>query len=186
MRTGTEPLLTTDDLIAIPEDNYIYELIAGKIYKSDWPFVSHQTVIGNLIMVLSKYYYENRVGQFWPSLGVVFSKYDSVIPDIAFVRAERLAEIVGEEYIAGAPDLVIEVLTPGAEYEDRDRIIKRQLYGKFGVKEYWIVDYQARNIELYLLEGQSLKLNAFYNEQDQLTSSVLSGFRCKVEDVVAT
>jgi Uma2 family endonuclease len=108
-----------------------------------------------------------------------------VIPDLVFVSHERRNEIASGERITGAPELVIEILSPGAENERRDRIAKRQLYAKYGVKQYWIVDFEKRTIEVYLLQGQTLELQSVLTEKDEITSSVLPGYRCKVETIFA-
>jgi Uma2 family endonuclease len=106
-----------------------------------------------------------------------------VIPDLVFVSNERRAEIASGDRITGAPDLMIEIVSPGTENERRDRVAKRQLYGRHGVKEYGVVDPYQRTIEVYVLEGQALKLQATYAEADDLVSSILPGFSCKVEEI---
>jgi Uma2 family endonuclease len=83
----------------------------------------------------------------------------------------------------GPPDLVVEILSPGRENETRDRLAKRQLYGKFGVREYWIVDPQNRVIELYLLELGVLERKAAAGPGDEITCTVLPGFHCRTSDV---
>ncbi len=65
----------------------------------------------------------------------------------------------------------------------RDRLVKKQLYAKYGVKEYWLVDPEARTIEAYVLESGLFGLHAAYGEGDELTSDLLPGFRCKVKDI---
>jgi Uma2 family endonuclease len=106
-----------------------------------------------------------------------------VIPDIAFVSNERRPEIATGDSITGAPDLVIEIVSPGPENEKRDRIAKRQLYGKYGVKEYWVVDPSRRMIEVHTLEGQTLKHQSTLTEKDRLVASVLQGFTCEVDRI---
>jgi Uma2 family endonuclease len=75
-----------------------------------------------------------------PGAGAVFSDYDAVIPDLVFVRNERWDEVVANDRFVAAPDLVIEIVSRGKENRERDVSVKRQLYGKYGVAEYWIVD----------------------------------------------
>ena len=75
-----------------------------------------------------------------PGAGAVFSNFDAVIPDLVFVRQERWAKIVENNRFVAAPDLVIEILSPGSENRRRDLEAKRRLYGKYGVHEYWVVD----------------------------------------------
>jgi Uma2 family endonuclease len=115
--------------------------------------------------------------------GVIFGELSGVIPDLVFVSHERRSEIASGDRITGAPDLVIEIMSPGSENERRDRLAKRQLYGKYGVKEYWIVDFENRTIKVYLLLGQTLELRSVLTGQGEITSSVLPGFCCKIETV---
>jgi Uma2 family endonuclease len=183
MSTQIEPLLTLSDLEAMPEDDNRYELIEGELFVSRAPSLIHQIIIKNLIALIQKFLDQNPLGIIVPGPGVIFSDSSGVIPDIVFIRTERRNEIASGERIIGAPDLVIEIVSPGPENEKRDRVAKRQLYGKYGVKEYWVVDPEDKSIEIYLLDGKSLKLHAVLKENEEITSSVLPGFSCKVEDL---
>jgi Uma2 family endonuclease len=102
---------------------------------------------------------------------------------MTFIRHERRSEIASGTHITEAPDLIIEILSPGSGNEQRDRIAKRQLYGKYGVLEYWIADLENRTIEIYRLGDQVLELISTFREQDEFTSWVLPGFRCKVMSI---
>ncbi|MFL6214393.1 MAG: Uma2 family endonuclease [Blastocatellia bacterium] len=175
--------MTIEDLDAMPDDGYRYEIIEGELFVSCAPNLMHQSVSGNLVFNLKSYLSQNPIGVVWATPGVIFSKFSGVIPDLVFVSNERRAEIASGDRITGAPDLMIEIVSPGAENERRDRIAKRQLYGRHGVNEYWVVDPYQRSIEVYVLEGQTLKLQSTLSEADELTSSVLPGFSCKVEDI---
>jgi Uma2 family endonuclease len=112
---------------------------------------------------------------------VIFSDFSGVIPDIIYISNERLDKIASGDRVAGAPDLVIEILSPGVENERRDRQAKRQLYGKYGVKEYWIVDSQKATIQIY--RSAKLRLAATLTRKDKLTSPLLPGFNCRVRDI---
>ncbi|MCI0488118.1 MAG: Uma2 family endonuclease [Blastocatellia bacterium] len=183
MSTQIEPLLTIADLDAMPDDGNLYELIEGELFVSRAPGLTHQTVSGNLFVSIKNYLAENPIGQVWTTPGVIFSEFSGVIPDLVFVSNWRRKEIASGERITGAPDLVIEIVSPGAENERRDRVAKRQIYGKYRVKEYWVVNPENRTIEVFLLAGQTLKLQNALTERDELTSSVMPGFSCKVESV---
>ena len=95
----------------------------------------------------------------------------------------RRAEIASGDRLNGAPDLVIEIISPGAENERRDRVLKRRLYGRFGVKEYWLVDLINRSVEVYALGQDGLELKASYSGDDEMTSSLLPGFRARLTDL---
>ena len=183
MSTQIEPLLTIADLDAMPDDGNRYEIIEGELFVSCSPSLTHQRAFGNLFVPISNWLAQNPLGEVFATPGVILSEFSGVIPDIVFVSNERRDEIASGERVLGAPDLIIEIVSPGSENERRDRVAKRQLYGKYGVKEYWVVDPQQRTIEVYSLAGETLKLRSVLQEQDDLTSSLLPGFSCKVEDV---
>ena len=183
MSTQIEPLLTIADLDAMPDDGNRYEIIEGELFVSRSPFLTHQRVSGNLFVRISNCLAQNPIGEVLTTPGVIFSEFSAVIPDIVFFSNERRAEIASGERITGAPDLIVEIVSPGSENEQRDRVAKRQLYGKYGVKEYWIVDPLQRTIEVYSLAGRNLKLQTVLREQDELTTSLLPGFSCRVADI---
>jgi len=183
MATHIEPLMTVADLDLMPEDGNRYEVIEGELFVSCSPSLTHQSVSGNIFQSIATYLIENPIGKFWATPGVIFSELSGVIPDLVFVSHERRPEIASGERITGAPDLVIEIVSPGAENQRRDRIAKLQLYAKYGVREYWIVDFEERSIEVYLLHGQTLQLQAVLTEKDEITCSVLPGYRCEVEAI---
>jgi Uma2 family endonuclease len=183
MSTQIEPLLTVDDLDLMPEDGNRYELIEGELFVSRAPSLFHQVVITNIIVLVRSFLEQNPIGMIVPGPGVIFSHLSGVIPDLVFISNEQRQDIASGDKVTGAPALVIEVLSPGAENERRDRTAKRQLYAKYGVKEYWIIDSEKRAVEVYALVGETLKLSAVFTDRDELTSSVLPGFRCRVEDI---
>src|SRR6202171_6785909 len=128
MASTIEPLLTVADLDAFPDDDgNRYELIGGELFVSRAPGIPHQRVLLNIQKAFLNYLDQNSVGIIVPGAGAVFSEYDAVIPDLVFVRNERWAEIVFEERFVGGPDIVIEVLSPGAENRGRALSVKRQL-----------------------------------------------------------
>jgi Uma2 family endonuclease len=185
MTTHVEPIITVADLDLMPEDGNRYEVIEGEIFVSRAPSLTHQIIVSNLIASIQDYLNQNPIGLVVPGPGVIFSEISGVIPDVIFISNERRGEIASGERVMGAPDLVIEIVSPGAENERRDRVVKRQLYAKYGVKEYWIVDPGNRTIEIYLNDGKSLNLATTLGEQDEITSSVLPQYRSKVESLFA-
>jgi len=183
MTAKIDPMLTVADLEVMPDDGNRYEIIEGEIVVSRAPGLTHQSVSGNLFASIKNYLTQNPVGEVWATPGIVFNDFNGVVPDLVFVSAERRKEIAAGERITGAPELVIEIVSPGSENERRDRVIKRQLYAKFGVKEYWIVNPESRGIDIYRLEGQTLKLAATLGEDDDITSPLLPGYSCKVASI---
>src|SRR6185369_12268855 len=180
MAARIEPLLTVADLDACPEDNNRYELIEGELFVSRAPGIPHQRIVLNLEIILSNYLREHPIGILVPGAGAIFSDYDAVIPDLAFVRNERWDQVVTGEKFTGALDLVIEVTSPGAENRRRDLLVKRQLYGKYGVQEYWVVDSENQQIEVYRLQDQRLESAGSFKNSDELETPLMPGFKLAV------
>ena len=143
----TSTRLTYADLLAMPEDGKRHELIDGEHFVTPAPTTRHQLVLGNLHLDLGSYVEANGLGKvLFAPLDVILSDYDVVEPDLLFVSTERLARI-GRPYIHAAPDLVVEVLSPGTRKIDATK--KLRLYEKFGVAEYWMIDPEAEWVEVY-------------------------------------
>jgi Uma2 family endonuclease len=113
--------------------------------------------------------------------GILFGDADDVIPDVAWIGNERLSVLLDASgHLSGAPELVVEVLSPGEQNERRDRQLKRKLYSLHGVQEYWVVDWQLQQIEVYRREQAVLALAATLLGNDRLTSPLLPDFGCSV------
>jgi Uma2 family endonuclease len=184
MASRIEPLLTVADLDAYPDDDgNRYELIGGELFVSCAPGISHQRVLQNLQVGFVSYLTSNPIGILVPGAGAILSDYDAVIPDLAFVRNERWDQVVTGEKFTGAVDLVVEVLSPGAANRRRDLSVKRGLYGKYGVEEYWIVDIESLSVLIFRLQGQMLEEIATLTGDEDLTSPLLPSFRLKVKTI---
>lgn len=176
--------LTIDQLEALPDDDNRYELIDGELLVSKAPGIPHQLSLGRLFNRLSNYLVNNPVGLLIYGPGVVFDDYNAVIPDMVFVRTER-QHIITERGLIDAPDLIIEIVSPGEKNSERDRQLKRQLYSRRGVREYWVVDPQLMTIEVYRLQENVLVLEATLRGADALTSALFPGFSCAVSEILA-
>lgn len=184
MASKIGPLLTVADLDAFPDDDgNRYELINGELFVSRAPGIPHQRILLNLEIGLSDYLKAHPIGILVPGAGAIFSDYDAVIPDLAFVCNERWDEVVTGEKFTGPLDLVIEILSPGNQNRQRDLSAKRQLYGKFGVREYWIVDSEYKQLLVLRLQGQTLEDISMLNSDDELTSPLLPGFHLNVSTI---
>ena len=183
MASRVEPLLTVAQLDACPDDNNRYELIGGELFVSRAPGIPHQRVLQNLQIALSNYLRPNPIGILVPGTGMILSNYDAVIPDLAYVRNERWDEVVTGEKFTRAVDLVIEILSAGKENRERDLSVKRQLYAKYGVEEYWIVDSENQCVLIYRLHGNILEETAKLNAEDKITTSLLPRFQLQVSSV---
>jgi len=185
MAARIEPLLTVADLDACPDDSNRYELIEGELFVSRAPGIPHQRVLNNLQMAFGNYLKDNPIGIVVPGAGAIFSDYDAVIPDLAYVSNERWGQIVSNDKFSAAPDLVVEIMSPGKENRDRDLLVKRQLYAKYGVREYWIVDTEGRLVDVYVLRNARLESAAILRDGNVVTSPLLPGFQMSVRSVFA-
>ncbi|MGB9177693.1 MAG: Uma2 family endonuclease [Pyrinomonadaceae bacterium] len=183
MSAKVDPLLTVDDLELMPDDGNRYELFEGKLFVSRAPSLTHQRILTNLLKLFFDYLEQNPVGEVLPTPGVIFDKYNSAIPDIVFLTNQQVDDVGSEERIYKAPALAIEIVSPGKENARRDREVKRQVYAKHGVKEYWIADPESRALEIYRLEAQTLKLAATLSGEDEVTTPALPGFSCKAQQI---
>lgn len=177
------PLLTTEDLVALPDDGNIYELIEGEFIVSRSPALTHQLVLGNLLFCLKSYLVKNPIGVAFPNPGVIFDRHNSVIPDIAFLTNEQIERVGSEPHVHEAPALAVEIVSPGRQNARRDRVVKLEVYGKFGVKEYWVADPESRTMEIYRLAEGALAHVATLGGEEEITSPALPGFACKAVQI---
>lgn len=174
-----EPLLTVADLESLPDDSNRYELFEGELFVSRAPALTHQRVLINIIGLFLDYLKENPLGEVLANPGIVFDDLNSAIPDVVFMTNDQVNDVGQQECIQTSPGLIIEIVSPGKESARRDRDVKRQVYGKYGANEYWIVDPETRSLEIYRLEGSSLKLRATLTDDTSITTPLLPGFDCK-------
>jgi Uma2 family endonuclease len=181
----TTPRFTSADLEAFPlDDGKRYEIIDGELYVSRQPHLNHQRVCHRAAFKLQQWSDASGQGEAIPAPGVIFATDDDVAPDIVWMSSQRSATIVATDgKLHAAPELIVEVLSPGSANEKRDREAKLKLYSRRGVDEYWIIDWQQRRIEVFRREDASLALTATLSEADTLTTPLLSGFVCRVADL---
>ena len=145
----TQPVVkfTCDDYYTAPADKR-YELLDGDLIMVPAPNVKHQMILLRLAHKLGQFILDHQLGQLLPApCDVVLSDNDVVQPDLLFVSRERGHLLSGGDNVQGAPDLVIEILSPATA--DRDRGYKRKLYGRHGVTEYWLVDPIGESISIH-------------------------------------
>lgn len=111
------------------------------------------------------------------------ANYDAVIPDLVFVSDDRWDSIVGNHRFVAAPNLVIEIVSPGSENRTRDFKAKRRLYGGYGVQEYWVVDSENSSVLVFRLQGTLLEQVSFLKHDDEITSPLLPGLVLKLGEV---
>ncbi|RCJ36524.1 hypothetical protein A6770_15660 [Nostoc minutum NIES-26] len=173
---------TIHDLEVLPENEWTrYEIINGELSVTRTPHRRHQQVCVKIARQLDTWSEVSGLGETIVTPGVLFSEADSVIPDVVWVSRERLAQIEDEAgHLTSAPELVVEVLSPGKQNELRDKEAKLKLYSVQGVREYWIVDRLTKQVEVYRREKAQLVLVATLLGDDEMTSPLLPEFSCSI------
>jgi len=167
---------TYDDFLLFPDDGKRHELIDGEHFVTPSPNTSHQRISGRLFLLIGKWLEAHPVGQvFYAPFDIVFTNVDVVEPDLLYMSNARAAEILTTKHVTGAPEIVVEIGSPGTR--KRDETIKRRLYERSGVSEYWIVDPELAVVRVYRREGdvfgRPLELSA--EAGDNLTTPHLEG-----------
>ena len=180
MQTLAKKAYTYEDYAQLPE-GAPYQLIGGELVMSPSPTSTHQRILRRLSFALHLFVEKNELGEIlFAPMDVYFSETDTPQPDIIFISKERL-DIIGEQTIEGAPDLIMEILSPSTAYYDLKD--KKRLYEASGVKEYWIVDPKAREIEVYELVDDRYALFGRQERQGAITSKLLQGFSVDLTDI---
>ena len=182
---NTELRWTTADLEVLPQiEGHRYEIIDGELYMSTQPHYHHQLTCFNVARLLGNWSIETGLGQTVGAPGIIFADDDNVAPDVIWCSYERLDKVLGEDgKLHAAPELVIEVLSPGSANEKRDREAKLKLYSRRGVEEYWILDWLIERAEIYRRKQRRLRLIETLNKNDTLKTPLLPGFACRVADL---
>jgi Uma2 family endonuclease len=152
------PPLTYDEYRLLPEDGKRYELMDGDLFVSPAPSTRHQTVSRRLQFALMQSLEVPGLAQIFNApCDVIFEPTSVVQPDLVIVGAAR-AHIITARAIEGVPDVVVEILSPGGS--DRDEHLKRRLYERYGVPEYWVVEPEHDFVTVWRLDGGSYGLRA--------------------------
>jgi Uma2 family endonuclease len=176
-----EKLLSYADLASFPDDGLRRELIGGQLFVTPSPITRHQQIVFRLTGMFYAHLSEHGGGEaFHAPYDVVLSDNDVVEPDLIFI-AEAQSDIVGERNVIGVPAVLIEVLSEAR----RDRVVKRDLYERFGVPEYWIVDGEADRVEVYRNVDGRYGKPQILESGDILTLESLPGFAIEVTTLLA-
>ena len=173
---------TVDDYMTTPDDKR-YQLLDGELILAPAPKDKHQAIVVALLVALHQFVNQNGLG--WVRVSpydVVLSRTDVIQPDILFVSNAR-SSVITEANIQGAPDLVVEILSPGTARYDRG--YKRTLYSRHGVLEYWLVDPEAETVEVLSQGDSGLTPGATYRGDDALMSPLLAGLSIDLKAVFA-
>ncbi len=171
--------LTFDDLRAMPDDGWRHEIIDGELVVSPAPSPLHQLLVYVLYGLLDRHVLERELGiVLGAPIDVKFNDFFSLQPDICFVNAERVG-IVVDGFLNGAPDLVVEVLSPSTTRHDLRT--KRAAYERFGVREYWVLDPDSERLLVHrLVDG---RYQTALDDQGAVRSGVIDGFVLDVPDL---
>ena len=168
--------LTYDDFVLFPDDGKRHELIDGEHYVTPSPNTRHQQIAGDLFALIWTYLEAHPIGRvFVAPFDVVFSQFDVVEPDILYLSHDRATDVLTRANVQGAPDLVIEIGSPSTRR--RDETIKRHLYERSGVSEYWVVDPELDIVRMYRreVEGFGRALERSLEAGDVLATALLPG-----------
>lgn len=167
-----------DDYLRLPDDGKQYEIIEGVLYVANAPSFEHKYTVAEVNFKLKLFVSEHRLGQVLTSPIEVHLSEDTkpVQPDVLFIKAEQMPP-VGTQVFAGVPALIVEVISPSSIRLDRH--IKFDVYERYGVAEYWLVDPKARSVEVYTLARGEYALFGQYTGDEMVASNLLEGLQIK-------
>ena len=173
--------ITRHDYEEMPPGPPYYQLIEGDLFMSPSPNISHQAIVGRIYSLLLQFVEKKPLGEvFVAPLDVFLSELNVYQPDVIFISNQRRS-ILTEHGLEGAPDLAVEVLSPGTARFDKGS--KRKIYARTGVKELWLVDVEAKFIHVYQLTKDAETPAATYDEKAVFTSPLLPGLRLKAASI---
>lgn len=181
--TLPKPNFSYAEYLQLPDDQR-YEVLEGELVMTPAPGTDHQQILAKLTIQLGTFIEAHSLGQFYfAPVDVILADQTVVQPDFLFVRQERL-DIIQQRGLFGAPDLVVEILSPATA--QRDLATKRQLYSKYGVQEYWIVDPATRSIAVLTQQGSGLDTWQRYEATATLESPLLPGLALNLAKIFTT
>ena len=170
--------------LEIPDDDdHIYELLDGEIVKYSAPESRHQIVLANLHLIMGSHVKQKKLGRvLFAPLSVMLGEHSAPQPDLLFVATKNLSRIE-KKCVMGAPDLVVEIISPGSVV--RDRVQKRGIYEKAGVPEYWIIDPKYFSVEIYQHTPSGYTLFHDVEGEGVVKSKIIKGLKIDVQDIFA-
>ncbi|MBN1697339.1 MAG: Uma2 family endonuclease [Spirochaetales bacterium] len=175
----TKVKLTYRDFILFPDNGKRHELIDGDHFMTPAPSIRHQIVSKNIEYLFERYFRNSDTGIIlYAPVDVYLSDSDIVEPDLVIIKKEN-QKIIKDKYIKGHPDMVVEILSPATQKNDLE--LKKHLYEKFGVKEYWIVDPDNNEVQQYVLHGgKYMKRGTF---TDGITTHILPDLSIELNEI---
>lgn len=173
---------TYADYALLPE-GAPYQLIGGKLIMTPAPATYHQIISMRLGSRLANFVTEKDIGLvLFAPVDVYFEEKECYQPDIIFITKERFS-LIEPAKINGAPDLVIEILSPSTAYYDMKK--KARTYARYGVKEYWLVDPEEQSIEVYAGEEGKFVLDQKVEGEGKVKSLTLKGLEIEIKEIFA-
>jgi Uma2 family endonuclease len=175
--------MTYEDLLALPDDGLRHELIDGEHFVTPSPASRHQIILANLHRLIGAHTHEMKRGvTLFAPYDIVFTRYDVVEPDLIYFSKERYSEVVTEQNAQGPPNLAVEILSPGTRR--RDEVLKRRLYERMKVDEYWIVDPVGETVAVDRLCGRKYEATEIaLRDGGVLTTPLLPGLTIRLAAV---
>ena len=174
---------TYKDYCATPDDER-YELLNGDLMMVPAPNIKHQWVLTRPVIELGRFTQEHGLGKVYVAPCDVFLSDTNVVqPDLLFISRAR-EHMLTDKNVRGAPDLVIEILSPSTA--DRDLGYKHELYGRHGVLEYWVVDPMAETVAVHRQRDGRLEPAETFGRRDTLQTALLEGLQLKLNDIFAS
>lgn len=178
---GPQVKFTFQDLLTAPDDGNRYEIFEGELIVTPSPALKHQNAVFNLTLLLGQYIKTHKLGTMLSApIDVYFDAETVFKPDLLFVSDER-SHILEEQRINGAPDLIIEILSPATE--DQDRGFKFRHYEKEGVREYWLADPNKEILEIYMLKQKGYELHGRFSNNDEVSAPTFSSLSFHLEEL---
>ncbi len=176
-------VLTYDDYCVLPNDRNRYEILDGELSVTPAPATKHQIALGNLHRILSIHVLASRSGR------LLLAPTDLILPpttvgqpDLIFIAKDR-SQVLTQRGVEGAPTLVVEILSPTTQANDRQT--KAQLYAKYAVPHYWLIDPDKQTLEAYALAGAQYNLVSQAQSGDLFTSAVFPGLSFQINELWA-
>ncbi|MEW6572047.1 MAG: Uma2 family endonuclease [Bacillota bacterium] len=176
----TDKPCTYEDYRKLPE-GAPYQLIGGELVLTPAPGTYHQIISMKLGFQMVDFVSKNGLGiVLYAPIDVYLEETETYQPDIIFIAQERM-EIIEPARVNGAPDLVVEILSPTTAYYDLRK--KYKIYEKSGVKEYWIVDPEEKSVQVFVLKEGKFALDQDVAGQGAVSSRIIEGFTVPLETI---
>ena len=175
--------LTYEDYVQFPDDGLRHEIIEGEHYVTPAPSMRHQRICGRIFHLVQSYLDTHPIGEiFVAPFDVLLSEFNVFEPDLAYLSAER-SYLLTEKNLQGAPDLAVEILSHSTR--QRDQRLKRGVYERTGVQEYWLVDPDADAIDVFIRTDDEFAAPRRFSRGETLTTRLLPGLELPLDKILA-